>query len=329
MSWESDEYFQTTPKQRYDAAIAKLNVKAAERQRQCVTYANRLRDRGFDVTPEWVNDRFTWVDTWANRLIAIGHLVNRTGMRRMTRAQYAEWSKTMSIPKAVMLDTIGTCAANIPRATPYIGGYVTGSGVVPWSAADWSLFPNVRHVRIDQHASQSIAVSGWDALDMETNALTAAEVAYKLKARVDNGIEWTTVYATRSNLALCTAALKDLGEHYFIGHVNYWLADWNLNEEEASALIGTFVSDASVVAVQWASPSSNPNTVVPGGSHTLSQANVDISVVNANWIPSGPFPVSAPKPTAKPTEHGELVVDDAAGNLTAHDVSSTDGTHWQ
>lgn len=329
MSSESDPYFQTTPKQRYDAAIAKLNIKQAERQRVCVTYANRLRNRGFDVTPEWVSDRFTWVDTWANRLIGIGHLVNRTGMRRMTRVQYAEWMETMSIPKAVMLDTIGTCAANIPASTPYVGGYVTGSGAVPWSAAEWSMHPHARHVRIDQHASQSIPVNGWDALDMETNALTASEVAQKVKARVDAEIVWTTVYATRSNLALCTAAIKGLGEHYFTGHVNYWLADWNLDEEEAAALIGTFVSDVSVVAVQWASPTSNPNTVVPGGSHVLSQANLDISVVNANWIPSGPFPVTAPAPVAKAVDHGELITSDPTGHMSARPVSSTDDTHWQ
>jgi hypothetical protein len=56
------------------------------------------------------------------------------------------------------------------------------------------------------------------------------------------------------------------------------------------------------VGVQWASPSSNPNTVLPGPSgKTLREANVDLSVVDAGWVPSGmgKAPAPAPKPVAK------------------------------
>jgi hypothetical protein len=329
MPSESDPWFQTTPKQRYDAAIAKYNVKAAARKALCVTYTNRLRNRGFDVTPEWVENRFSWVDTWANGLIAIGHLVNRTGMRRMTRLQYAEWIEHMSVPKVVMLDTIGTCAANIPAETPFIGAYASGTGVVPWTSHALSLFPKARIFRIYQNGGAPLTVHEWDVLDVETRAFTVAEATQEVKDRVDAGIVWTTIYGSRPTLKAMTASLKALGEHYWNGHVNYWLADWNLNQEEASALIDTFVEGASCVAVQWASPSSNPNSPVPGGSHTLAQTNLDISVANGNWHPSGGFSAPAEPKPAPVTHHGELITDDGKGRFTSKAVSSTDDTHWQ
>jgi hypothetical protein len=250
-------------------------------------------------------------------------------MKKMSRAAYMEWSTPVSDAVAVMLDTVGTSAANIPGATKYVGGYITGSGAVPWSAGDWALFPNARKVRIYQNPGQGMALEAWDVIDLENGAFTVAEAVAETKRRVDAGITWTYIYATRSNLAAFTAALKAEGTHYWNGHVMYWLADWNLNEAEAAALIGTFVEGATCIGVQWASPTSNPNTVVPGGSHTLAQANVDISVVDANWMPSSaPAPVTPPVPTAV-THHAELVEDDGHGSFTAKPVSSTDDTHWQ
>ena len=38
------------------------------------------------------------------------------------------------------------------------------------------------------------------------------------------------------------------------------------------------------MAVQWASPTSNPNTIVPGGTQTLADANIDISVTIPSWF---------------------------------------------
>jgi len=66
--------------------------------------------------------------------------------------------------------------------------------------------------------------------------------------------------------------------------VNLWIADWSLSEAEAVRLLST--SGAyPVVAVQWASPASNPNTTVPGGAKTLAEANLDLSITIASWFP--------------------------------------------
>ena len=289
----------------------------------------RARNIGWDVDTEMVLDNFPWFDAWARRLIPVGHLVGRVGLKRMSRADYLEWSRTMTITKVVMLDTVGTAAHNIPKATPYVAGYMSGSGAVPWGGSEWAMFPESRKVRILQDPNDNVDPHIWDAIDMEYRALTAADTAAEVKRRVDAGIEWTTVYATRTNLALVTAAVKGLGGSYWNGHVNYWLADWNLDEEEASAIVGTFVEGATCIGVQWASPSSNPNTVVPGGSATLVQANIDISVVDGSWIPSGGWG-TPPPPVAPPAvEHGILVTEDSHGALTERPVSSTDDTHWQ
>jgi len=288
----------------------------------------RARNIGWDVDTEMVLDNFPWFDAWARRLIPVGHLIGRVGLRRMSRSDYADWARTMTIPKVTLLDTVGTTSQHIPTGTPYVGGYVTGSGAVPWSAADWARFPNSRHVRIDQSPSANPDPHSYDVMDMETFALTADEVAANHKRRIDAGIEWSTVYATRSNLALATAAIKGLGGNYWYGHVNYGLADWNLDEEEAAALIGTLVEEATCIWVQWASPTSNPDTIVPGGTANLVQSNIDIGVCHGLWIPSGGFGATPPPVTTPPVEHGILVTDDGHGGLTEKSVSSTDDTHW-
>lgn len=325
----SDGEMAMTPKQRYDRAAADMLAQIARRRRIAAKMWRRARNLGYDVTVQDVLDSFPWYSAWDSGLIRTGQLVHRLGLRKMSRADYLEWSKTMNIPRVVMLDTVGTAAANIPASTPYVGGYVSGTGVVPWSAGDWALFPHARHNRIYQWPNISLDPHAWDTLDVENNAVTPAEAAQEHKLSVDAGIRFTNIYGTRTSIAATVAAIKALGGDYFVGHVTCTLADWNLNEEEASALIGTFVEEVTCVGVQWASPESNPNTVVPGGSHTLAQSNIDINVVDGNWIPGVSFSGFTP-PTPTPTvEHGEVVTQDSHGNYVGHDVSSTDGIHWQ
>jgi hypothetical protein len=66
-------------------------------------------------------------------------------------------------------------------------------------------------------------------------------------------------------------------------HVRLWLADWSLSRAQADNLLGTRLHGHKVVAVQWASPSSNPNTPLPRSSLTLRQANCDLSVTLDYW----------------------------------------------
>lgn len=234
----------------------------------------------------------------------------------------------MQIATATMLDTVGANAGHIPPGTHYVGAYVTGLDAVPWSAADIARFPHARVVRIAQGAGLVPAYNGYDEIDVERGTITPVQAAQMIEQRVNRGVQWTTVYGTDSTLLEVTNAVRALGEHIWNGHVNYMLADWNLDEAEASKLIGTLIHGASCVGVQWASPESNPNTITPGGSNTLHDSNVDIAVVDAAWIPSGPFSGTTPPPPPTVVNHGLLVTCDPHGVFTAKNVSTLDNTHW-
>lgn len=235
----------------------------------------------------------------------------------------------MTVASSVMLDTIGATAHNIPQSTHYVAGYVSGLDDVPWTQAQFDSFPTIRKVRIWQGAGIKPSLQAYDVIDVETGAVTPAMAAQAVHDRVQAGIPWTTVYATESNLALVTTEIKKFGEAIWNGHVNYWLANWNLNEAEAIALLDTYIHGGSCVAVQWASPASNPNTVVPGGSQTLSQANIDISAVDANWVPSGGFGPTPPPVPPPVTYNGVLVTVDTQGNFISRAVTSHDDVNWQ
>lgn len=181
-----------------------------------------------------------------------------------------------------MIDAIRTCAGNIPVGSPKVAGYVTGTNEVLWTPQDWARFdPAVTAlVRIDQGLTWPPAPPSYDVLDVENLAVTAAEVPGAIQARIAAGITRTMIYGTTSALAAVEAQLRaaPFGNGWYYGHVDCWLADWNLDEAEAAALLGTRISGLTCNAVQWASPSSNPGTVLPGSTLTLAESNCDLSV---------------------------------------------------
>ena len=197
----------------------------------------------------------------------------------------------------VMIDAIRINAHNIPRATPKVAGYVTGTGAVPWTATQWNYFPHAGHVRIDQSPSLDVFAAGHaDVADVESQAGTVGSFVNAVRARVAAGPaeHWSTIYGTDATIAAASASLQAAGPHgWYYGRVDCWLADWNLNEAEAAALIGRQIHGLTCRAVQWASPGSNPGTIVPGGALTLTQAQVDLSVAEATWHPA---PSSTPPP---------------------------------
>lgn len=176
----------------------------------------------------------------------------------------------------LMIDATGNSAGNIPPGTPVVAGYVTGTGGVEWSAADWARFPHAGHVRIDQSPTRNLPLLS-DVADYEPEAITFDELLAWLGARW--ALKWwSTVYVDQADLAGVQAAVATAD----LTRVQYWLADWSLNEAEAEARLQPNL-DGGIVAVQWASPSSNPRTLVPGSSLTLAEANVDLSVTVDGW----------------------------------------------
>ena len=207
---------------------------------------------------------------------------------------------------SIMIDATHVNAGNVPLTTPKVAGYVTGSSDIEWVPADWARFSFAGHVRIDQSPALAAWSSGAaDVADMETGAASQATVIAEALNRQKKGW-WSFVYVAEGNFAALKSAVSAAG----LTKVQYWMANWNLSEEEAAQQLG-----GDVVAIQFASPSSNPDTVVPGGTQTLSQANADLSVTIPSWFMYTP---------PKPLQSGLVVT----ANFKAYPVTSYDGISW-
>ena len=178
---------------------------------------------------------------------------------------------------SIMIDATGADAGNIPVSTPKVAGYVTGADGVPWAEADWARFPHSGHVRIDQSPSLSMWASGAaDVADMETGAASLETVIEVARRRSTQKRWFSFVYCSKGNYA---ALQEAVAAAELTGRVQYWIASWDLDEAEAVSQLG-----GDIVAVQWASPASNPDMTVPGGSQSLAEANVDLSVTVPGWF---------------------------------------------
>ncbi len=188
-----------------------------------------------------------------------------------------------------MPDAIRVNASNLRGWTGPVAGYGTGTGPVPWDQATWDLFPGP-HCIIDQSPSGALFAAGHAHLyDVEPLAGTPQQVPAVVRQRVNEGIQWSPIYGTDSTLAQVYAALAASGT-WFYGHVSCFLADWNLSRDQAAALIGTQIHGMTCTGVQWASPTSNPSTPVPGFGKTLAEVQCDLSVIDAHWL----TPAAAP-----------------------------------
>lgn len=209
-----------------------------------------------------------------------------------------------------MVDAIHANVGNVSTAVPKVAGYVTGTPDIEWTDADWQRFPSSGHVRIDQ-GHGSLLIDGVDVYDIEAGALSPSMVVDIVHKRIEAGHEWTTLYAGHAKLQACRIALEQGGPHgWYNGHVDAWLADWNLTRDQARALLGHELYGLTVRAVQWASPTSNPNTQVPWSSTTLAQAQVDLSVTQDAWH-AAKVVTPPPDPAVKATAQAKVCLSGA------------------
>lgn len=86
----------------------------------------------------------------------------------------------VNVATETIYDTIGANVTRLPADSPVVAGYTTGSGGVPWTAAQRAAHPDM--VLIDQ----SPAAGMWDGLadvqDEESGAVTVAEVPGRARA---------------------------------------------------------------------------------------------------------------------------------------------------
>jgi hypothetical protein len=186
------------------------------------------------------------------------------------------------MPGTLMIDSIHANVGNIPARTPRVAGYVTGTPDIQWTAHDWARFPRSGKAPIDQ-SPELAAYASSDAMiaDIEPQAGTVPAYVEACRQRL-HARQPLCFYCSQSTVAEVSAAL--VNAEIPLGNCWVWIANWNLSQAEADALLGTTVSGVKVLAVQWASPTSNPRTLVPGSTLTLAEANVDLSVTRPTWF---------------------------------------------
>lgn len=189
----------------------------------------------------------------------------------------------MSLQIVPMFDAIGASAGSLigNRQVRKVAYYITGSGVVPWSSADVEKLRRrgVELIPIAQDDSvRNFREFRTLVVDVEPGCYVNSRAALVVRLRADLGLR-TTLYTPVSNWQALT---DECTAHGVLGHVDWGIADWNLDRAAAERFIQQHAG-ARVVWVQWASPSSNPRTILPGSVRTLAQANVDLSVTLASW----------------------------------------------
>lgn len=151
----------------------------------------------------------------------------------------------------VAYDAMGVNAHTMPAGQHC--GYLTGSGGVNWSSAQWVADPGA--VRIDQSPANTAFDETADVLDVENGAATIGDVAAWVNAARAHfaagtrpGQRKPMVYCNRSTLtavanALVAAKLSD---------VPVWLADPGIRLSAAQSMVDSASGPFPVLGVQYA-----------------------------------------------------------------------------
>jgi hypothetical protein len=193
-------------------------------------------------------------------------------------------------------DTMGVDSRNVPADPRYfrlVALYVTGGiQMIEATAAEIARFREggVGVINIDQTQALATWRAGLgDVADVEQGAGTYADAAAGAKARQEHGWE-STIYLSRDAIDAQTQALRDAGAD--LAMVKFGVADWSLSQAEAEQALD---ANPSWAYVQWASPSSNPLTVLSGTGEDLRVTNVDLNIAGS-WAEA-----FLPKPPASPS----------------------------
>lgn len=154
-----------------------------------------------------------------------------------------------------VIDVYDSTHANIshlPAGQP-AAGYSTGSGPVPWTAADWAAHPGA--VRIDQSPINTPADETSDEIDYEDGAATLADLpawcfaAWKsYRAVTRAGQRKPAVYMSSSNVTAVVNALIAGGVTSGIG---LHIAHYGIGRAAAIAMIQDTSGPWPVIGVQY------------------------------------------------------------------------------
>src|SRR5262249_22872316 len=166
-------------------------------------------------------------------------------------------------------DAIHANVSHLPSGQT--AGYTTGSADIRWTLADWHAHP--QGVRICQDSGSDHTA---DVLDVERGAATnadacrwypAARAAFKAAARP--GPRHPAIYTSASNVTPVVNALIAAG----ITAGRLWVANWNLNHDQAAAEVENASGPFPVIAVQYDNgPFYDTNVFSPEWLADVSQA---------------------------------------------------------
>lgn len=192
---------------------------------------------------------------------------------------------------ADMVDCMGSRAAEVVKAYPAIkrfACYITGTDGIAWTDAEFALLSHddVAILEIDQSDAdrpiidhRHVKTTRDVAKDDESGAATNTVAVNVARELIDHGEDYV-IYCTQANLAAVEADAVRAG-----------------------------LPHGEIIAYQYASPTSNPGSPLPGTPLTLKEANADLSVVHKSFLPvpgqAKPEPKPAPPP-AHPTNDPRL-----------------------
>ena len=206
----------------------------------------------------------------------------------------------MTIATVTVCDAIRANISHLPKGAA--AGYSTGSGVVPWGAADWKAHPGAVRICQDPPASDTTA----DVLDVEFQAATIARCAPWAEAAAANvaagkrpGQRHPAIYMSLSAVTPVVNALIAGGIRE---GVSLWVANWSLTVAEATALVAHAGGPFPIIGVQY-----------------RNAGTYDVSVFSKPWLDA----VSGDPVTHPPKGfHGEWVT---KGQLSLAQLAATFG----
>ncbi len=188
----------------------------------------------------------------------------------------------MTIATVTVCDATHANIAHLPHGQA--AGYATGSGDVPWGAADWAAHPGA--VRIDQSPVNTPLNELCDVLDVERGAAALADCAPWCEAAAANvaagkrpGQRHPAIYMSLSAVTPVVNALIAGGITEGPG---LWIAHWGITAEQARTVVqiagGPFpvigvqyrnagLYDVSVFSRPWLAAVSGDPVVRPAGFH--------------------------------------------------------------
>ena len=188
----------------------------------------------------------------------------------------------MTVTIVPMYDTTGADEPHLPPGQA--AGYDTGTGIVPWTTAQFGAHPGAVHIA--QSPAESIDDPPHsDVLDVENGAATPADcpgwyrsalAAYNAGTRP--GQRYPAVYVNLSNV---TAVANEFIAAGITSGPRLWIANWNLTEPEAAALVVTAGGPWPVIGVQYED-----------------NGTFDTSAMSKDWLDAVSGPAPPPHPPA-------------------------------